>query len=100
MTDPSVYPDPDRFNPERFLRSNKFGQFELNPEVRDPEPAIFGFGRRVCPGRYASYESLWMIVACTIASLKISKAKNADGLPITPSAEYTDGFVRYASDTC
>ena len=35
------YPDPERFQPERWLRDGI-----LNPEVRDPLNFAFGFGRR------------------------------------------------------
>ena len=41
LNDPQVYPDPDKFNPERFLKDGK-----LNPEIRDPSASLFGFGRR------------------------------------------------------
>lgn len=43
----SVYPDPFTFNPDRFMKDGK-----LNPAVRDPDHAAFGFGRRylIFPG--------------------------------------------------
>lgn len=35
------YPNPEKFDPERFLKDGK-----LNPDVRDPVTVAFGFGRR------------------------------------------------------
>jgi len=39
--DPSVYPNPDTFNPDRFLKDGK-----IDPSVFNPEDRIFGAGRR------------------------------------------------------
>ena len=41
LHDPDIYPEPDRFYPERFIRDGK-----LNPDVLDPASLVFGFGRR------------------------------------------------------
>lgn len=40
--DENVYPEPDRFNPDRYLTEDG----KLDPSVRDPE-AAFGYGRRI-----------------------------------------------------
>ena len=42
--DPTQYPDPETFNPDRFLKNG-----QLNPDVRDPASYVFGFGRRSVP---------------------------------------------------
>ena len=39
--DPNIYPDPETFNPDRFLRDGK-----INPLVLNPEDRVFGAGRR------------------------------------------------------
>jgi hypothetical protein len=41
LHDPKEYPDPEVFRPERFLNPDG----TLNPSVRDPLVAAFGFGR-------------------------------------------------------
>ena len=39
--DSNIYPDPEAFNPDRFLKDG-----EINPLVFNPEDRVFGSGRR------------------------------------------------------
>lgn len=41
LSNEKVYPDPSKFNPDRFMKNDA-----LDPLVRDPE-AAFGYGRRI-----------------------------------------------------
>ncbi len=76
------------FNPDRFMKDG-----EINPEVRDPATAAFGYGRRICPGRFMAYESMWIAIAATLAVYTIEKAEGPDGTPITPNGDYEQGFL-------
>jgi len=85
--DEVMYPDPHVFNPDRFLLNGK-----LNPAVRNPD-AVFGFGRRVCPGRHMAISSVWIAVASILATFDITKAVADDGKEIEPTHEYFPGMV-------
>ncbi|KAJ7146858.1 cytochrome P450 [Mycena epipterygia] len=87
LQDEEMYPDPHVFKPERFLRDGK-----LNPDIRDPQ-AVFGFGRRVCPGRHMVMSSMWITVASILAVFNITKAVGDDGQTIEPSYEYSSDLV-------
>ncbi|KZT24415.1 cytochrome P450 [Neolentinus lepideus HHB14362 ss-1] len=67
LHDPVAYPEPHKFIPERFL--NKDGK--LNPDVQDPNIAAFGYGRRICPGRYFVDDSLYSVISCILATFDI-----------------------------
>ncbi|KAH9901131.1 cytochrome P450 [Cubamyces lactineus] len=89
LHDEKMYPDPERYNPDRFLRPDG----TLNPAVRDPSAAAFGFGRRICPGRYMALDSMWIAIASVLALFEIKKAVDEDGQEITPDGEYIRGFL-------
>ncbi|KLO17440.1 cytochrome P450 [Schizopora paradoxa] len=48
LYDPEEYPNPEVFRPERFIPTSG------KRMERDPTKVAFGFGRRVCPGRFAA----------------------------------------------
>ncbi|TBU45501.1 cytochrome P450 [Dichomitus squalens] len=93
MHDLEVYEDPDVFRPERFIRNGK-----LDPTVQDPTAFIFGFGRRICPGRYFAEFALFINVACAIHVFNITAPLGEDDLPIAVKQGHTDGFISYPED--
>jgi hypothetical protein len=50
--DEEVYPDPESFKPERFIKNGTFNQ-----NVRDPHDIVFGFGRRCVLFRFTVLSS-------------------------------------------
>ncbi|PCH43329.1 cytochrome P450 [Wolfiporia cocos MD-104 SS10] len=90
MRDPSEFADPERFWPERFL--------EMSPneaQQKNPINFIFGFGRRICPGRHFADENIWLAIACTASLFNIQKARDIHGQEITPDAAFSSGFVSH-----
>lgn len=49
-TNSDIYPDADKFVPERFLQDNKTMAAAANAKPGERDHYTFGFGRRVCPG--------------------------------------------------
>ncbi|PCH39680.1 cytochrome P450, partial [Wolfiporia cocos MD-104 SS10] len=90
MRDPSVFADPERFWPERFL--------EMSPneaQQKNPINFIFGFGRRICPGRHFADENIWLAIACTASLFNMKKPRDIHGREIAPDAAFSSGFVSH-----
>ncbi|TFK33336.1 cytochrome P450 [Crucibulum laeve] len=86
--DENIYLEPYKFYPSRFLPKPQ-GSGEPYPA------AHFGFGRRVCPGRYLADDNVWIAIASTLAMLSISKAVGKDGKEITPDPPFTNGIASH-----
>ena len=65
-------------------------------DVVVPE-AVFGFGRRICPGRYFVLQMLWLFTARVLATLKIEKPTDGKGKVIEPSGEFSSSTIWYDS---
>ncbi|KAJ7639327.1 cytochrome P450, partial [Roridomyces roridus] len=90
LRDPVEYPQPDVFRPERFLKDG-----EINKAVRDPALAAFGFGRRICPGRFFSDASLYILVASVLAAFTISPPLDKNGKPEKMSINMAGGAISH-----
>lgn len=82
--DPAVYADPDTFAPERFVAPRN---------EPDPRWTVFGFGRRVCPGRYLADSSLFLNLAYLVAVFDISKATDEQGNVMEPKLDFEAGII-------
>ncbi|KAG2134904.1 cytochrome P450 [Suillus bovinus] len=85
--DEKRYPDASRFIPERFIDND--GTLTND----DPAQYIFGFGRRICPGRYTADSSAWAAIATMLATLDISPAKDDQGKVISFTPKFITGMV-------
>ncbi|KAF9259577.1 cytochrome P450 [Marasmius fiardii PR-910] len=74
--DENIYKNPHEFRPERFAPKSQGGNEE--PYFT----AGWGYGRRICPGRFLADVSLWLSMATILATLDLSKAKDKDGKEI------------------
>ncbi|KIJ62886.1 hypothetical protein HYDPIDRAFT_114010 [Hydnomerulius pinastri MD-312] len=81
------YEDVEDFKPERHLTLNDTPA--LPPPTND---IIFGFGRRICPGRYASEAFLFAAIASILTLFCITRAKDSDGREIPVERKFTSGI--------
>ncbi|KAI0295334.1 cytochrome P450 [Multifurca ochricompacta] len=80
MRDPITFPKPDRFDPERWLVKEQ-------PPSSD---AVFGYGRRICQGRFMARDSIWAAIVNVLATFDISPVKGD-----LPKERYSSGIVSY-----
>ncbi|KAI9441780.1 cytochrome P450 [Lactarius indigo] len=83
LHDPDLYPDPETFNPERFL--NQDGTFRDDPTIS----LAFGGGKRICPGRHLVDATLFIVAASVLSVFNVTKAKDENGneIPVSPMIE-------------
>ncbi len=83
LHNPDLYPDPETFNPERFL--NEDGTFRDDPTIS----LAFGGGKRICPGRHLVDATLFIITASVLSVFNVTKAKDENGheIPVNPTVQ-------------
>ncbi|KAG2021093.1 O-methylsterigmatocystin oxidoreductase [Coprinopsis cinerea AmutBmut pab1-1] len=77
MHDPEIFEDPMEFKPERYLKDGV-----IDPSVLDAESGSFGYGRRICPGRYLGMETITLTIASLLAVFDVRPVKDEAGRPI------------------
>ncbi|KAJ7599439.1 cytochrome P450 [Mycena floridula] len=86
----AVYPDPESFLPERFVKSD-------GSLTSDDVGYTFGFGRRICVGRHLAQATMWLAVASMLATFNIAQAKDAEGNDVPISGDYTDALIMFVA---
>lgn len=87
LRDETLYHDASKFNPDRWLRDGK-----LDKDVQDPRVAVFGFGRRICPGRHFADASVFLAVATLLKCFSFETFVE-DGVGHPPSGEIITSLV-------
>ncbi|KAI9431010.1 cytochrome P450 [Lactarius psammicola] len=85
--DPSIYPEPDAFKPERFI--NPDGSLRDDPLLS----SAFGYGKRICPGRHVVDSTLFIYAASLLSVFRIESMQ--DGQEKRPEYEYSGGIVSH-----
>ena len=83
LHDPEAYPDPEEFKPERFL--NKDGSVRDDPALS----FVFGFGKRICPGRHFVDASIFIVISSVLSVFNVTNAKDENGQEIPVKAAVT-----------
>ncbi|KAH8666067.1 cytochrome P450 [Ilyonectria robusta] len=86
--DPEVYDEPMSFNPGRFLETDG------HEPAPDPHKFVFGFGRRICPGRILADNALYLTIAQSLAVFSISKGLD-NGEEVESQIRFTPGVVSH-----
>ncbi|OJA07818.1 hypothetical protein AZE42_03417 [Rhizopogon vesiculosus] len=89
LHDERNYDHPMRFWPERFLTANG----TENETILDPATAAFGYGRRICPGRFMADAQIWISVACILTVFDIRPGLDDKGVPVDIRAEIQSGMI-------
>ncbi|KAK1225304.1 hypothetical protein PQX77_011722 [Marasmius sp. AFHP31] len=84
--DPDLYPNPDKFDPDRHLGEQ--------PQT-DPFKFIFGFGRRVCPGSHLAERSLFLNISNILAVFSLEKEVDKDENVVEPPMDFHGGTTSH-----
>ncbi|KAF5391170.1 hypothetical protein D9757_002998 [Collybiopsis confluens] len=85
LHNPDTFPDPMTFNPDRFLSKD--------PAVMDPVNVAFGYGRRICPGRFMAEGQLWISISCILSAFEIKPGANEDGRDVKTEPAFASGMI-------
>ncbi|KAH8114929.1 cytochrome P450 [Phellopilus nigrolimitatus] len=101
MRDENYYPEPETFNPNRFVTKVNDNGSDSGDEAEgksaniredDPNTIVFGFGRRLCPGRHFADVTVWLTYACFLATFDIRPYVNpVTGKEELPEASFAGG---------
>ncbi|EGN99634.1 hypothetical protein SERLA73DRAFT_159860 [Serpula lacrymans var. lacrymans S7.3] len=105
--DPDVYPNPDSFQPERWLN----GEGKIKDDLKFP---TYGFGRRVCVGQHVANRSVYINTVLILWAFRLSLRDSSEQVndmafmmgtipPVTPKISFAkrmdEDKLRYMMET-
>ncbi|THU90795.1 cytochrome P450 [Dendrothele bispora CBS 962.96] len=88
--DPDQYTDPDKFIPERYLnKDGSFNKMYMNISTID----AFGYGRRVCVGRYVADAILWLTMASVLTTIRVERVGGDKSDVLDIERHYSDSAL-------
>lgn len=77
MWDSEVYPNPQKYDPRRYLRLRQSGNSTAVLSSSSPEHYVFGLGKSICPGRFFASNEVKIAIARIILNYDLrAKAKD------------------------
>jgi hypothetical protein len=76
------------FRPERHIST------PTHTAEPDPRNYIFGYGRRICPGRYVATNAPFITIAQSLAEFKIEKPIE-NGTTVEPKVDFEPGAISH-----
>ncbi|TFK17929.1 cytochrome P450 [Coprinopsis marcescibilis] len=96
MHDLECFPDLMSFKPERYLKDGK-----LNKELLDPEFGIFGYGCRMCPGRFLAKDIILVhFTMCMSFLFNIKPGRDEHGKKIPLEYKLLSTPAPYQVEVC